>query len=284
MKKLILILSGVLILIYGILAIISSQGDYLAEKLFYRAMKNYNKIMLNPEVVPPKMLATTENNLQKILKKFPESEIAKTAYMKLAEFYLINSNYEQTHATLDALINKYEQDIALASRAQFLKGVAYERQNQWPRALSEYMILRDKYTNTPLGLQIPFYIGNYYTAKGKAVEASIAYTEAALFYEKLETENRGKLLGYAAANLLIHTYMKLENYEKAGGLLEATLNNYPSLLAFSQQLPKVEQIFVHQLKNPQKAIEIYQSVRAKTDAAEIIKVIGERIAALEAEK
>jgi tetratricopeptide (TPR) repeat protein len=100
----------------------------------------------------------------------------------------------------------------------------------------------------------------------------------------LESENRGKTLGYAAANLLLQAYLNLKQYEQAGKTLEDTVNNYPELPSLVQQMPNIELIFVKKLKEPEKAIAVYNSIKEKTNNSKLLKFIEERIKTLEAQK
>ncbi len=280
MRNTVLILIAVLMAVWGVLAVISSSGEYAAEKLFYRAMKTYKKIADNPDVAPPAMLVSVENDLKRIVEKYPDSQTAKATRLVLAEFYLRNKDYEQALSALDEIINVYTQDKLILSKAHFLKGAAYEKQNQWEKALQEYAILRNEYTDTPLGLQVPLYLGAYYSAKERYLEAEQAYNEAVLFYEKLAAENKGKAYGYAAANFLLQVQMNLRNYEQAGKVLQDIINDYPNLLTFSQQLPKIEAIFVKKLNKPDKALQVYEIIRDKTDNQKLLEFLDGRIAAL----
>jgi tetratricopeptide (TPR) repeat protein len=284
MKKTVLFLILILVAVYGILAMISSSEDYAAEKLFYHAIKIKRIIAINPDVTPPVMLTSVEGSLKEILERYPRSKMAKGAHLTLAEFYLENKKYGRAHSTLEDIINTYSQDKSILSKAHFLKGITYEKQNLLDEALKEYKILQDKYIDTHLGLQIPLYIGDTYVRKGRYTEADKAYNEAALFYERLESENRGKTLGYAAANLLLQAYLNLKQYEQAGKTLEDTVNNYPELPSLVQQMPNIELIFVKKLKEPEKAIAVYNSIKEKTNNSKLLKFIEERIKTLEAQK
>ncbi len=284
MKKIIYLMLSALIVLGVALAIAGSSGEYAAEKLFYRAMKNNEKIAINPDVAPPKLLETVENDLKKLLKKYPNVNIARDASMALAEFYIVNKNYDKALATLNTMIKKYAKDEAVLSAAIFLKGRAYELQGNWPKALKEYETLRDKYTQTQIGMQIPIYIAKYYEGKGRAVDAKAAYAQAEQFYQRLERENSGKLLGYGASVFLIQTYILSEDYEQAGKVLEETLKKYMSQIAITQLLPQAENIFVKKLNRPEKAVEIYKNVIEKVKNEKFVKSVKNRIAVLEAKK
>jgi len=113
-------------------------------------------------------------------------------------------------------------------------------------------------------------------------EASKAFVEAVEFYQKRAGENVKKVRGYVSSNLLIQSYMELGDYEKAGKTLESVLAVYASEVAFVQQLPKVDRIFVKHLKSPSKAIEIYRNVQQNTKNSKLAEILGKKIAFLEA--
>lgn len=281
MKKIIIILALILICVYAALAVLGSRGEYTAEKLFYRAMKTNNKIISNPDVVPPALSLAVENDLKTILKKYPKSNTAKITSITLSEFYLTQKKYDKALGLLNAILKTDNQDVVMASRAQFLKGLVYERQDQWADALREYNILRNKYPNTQIGLQVPLYIGRYYDSKGMQADAQKEYESAVAFYKNIESANRGKMLGYAASNFLGQAYMNLKRYEEAGGTIENMVNNYPSEMTYYQCLPAVEFIYLKTLNRPAKVIEIYKGVQGKTKDAQLKKFLSLKIKDLE---
>ena len=284
MKKIILILVVILVGVWVVLSALGSGGEYAAEKVFYHAMKINEKILLNPEVVPPKMFTSVESDLLKIMKKYPKGNMAKTARITLAEFYLNNKKYDKVLSTIDSMMTAYKDDPLVLSQAQFLKGLAYEKQNKWERALKEYMILRDKYTDTPLGIEIPIYIGKRYIQKGDKAQAEKAYNDAAVFYERIEKQYTQKPLGYVAASLLTQTYMYLGKYEQAGAVVINTINNYPGNQTLMQQLPYVELIYARLLKSPQRAIEVYKNIIEQSKDSKLKNFLKGRIKELETKK
>ncbi|MCQ9208883.1 MAG: tetratricopeptide repeat protein, partial [Omnitrophica bacterium] len=163
-------------------------------------------------------------------------------------------------------------------------GNSYEKQNQWNRALREYTTLRDKYSDTPLALEVPLYIGNYYKGKKRYTQANKAYHEATIFYKRIERENRGKPRGYACANLSLRAYLELKDYEQAGKIAEDIINNYPQLIALVQQAINIDLIFIKKLNKPEKAIELYTLIQTKTDDPKLKQALGKTIEFLKAQK
>lgn len=284
MKRLLITLILILVAVYAVFSILGSGGEYAAEKLFYKAMKTYSKITANPDVAPPAMLTSVENGLKSLIKKYPKTSVAKTAHISLSELYIMSKKYEDAQSMLKSIMAAYKDDILVMSMAQFMKGTIYEKTNRWDKALVEFRILRDKYPNTQLGLQIPLYIGKYYQVKGDEAASQDAYKEAVSFYSKIEKENSKKVLGYMASQLLMQSYMNLRNFEEAGNVLEATLMNYASPGSFNQLLPLVEMIYVEKLKSPEKAIALYKKVETLFKGGKLKTIINKRIEILEKSK
>lgn len=282
MKRTISVLILILAAVYMILAILGRGDEYAAEKLFYRAMSANEKIVINPDVAPPKLLASVERGLQRILEKYPKTNTAKSAQMALVEFYIFRKKYDEALSVLNAIIGTENQNVSVLSRAHFIKGLVYEKQDKWNDAIDEYVILRDNFTDTALGLQMPLYIGRYYSEKGSPAEAQQAYSEAVNFYDRLQRENRGKVMGYAAETLLSQAYIAIQNYEEAGRVVEDIIKTYPTQQAFMQELPIVEMIFVNVLKRPEKAIEIYRFAHEKTNDQTLKDILQKKIEQLEA--
>ena len=94
MKKIILSSISILIITFVTLSILGERSEYVAEKLLYGALKEYKKVIANPEVAPPGLLSSVQSKLKRVITKFPESKAAKAAYVKLVEVCLIDKKYE----------------------------------------------------------------------------------------------------------------------------------------------------------------------------------------------
>lgn len=281
MKKIILILSIILLLNYAALAVVCSDPEYSAEKLYYQSMKITSQIAANPDVVPPGMVNAVENKLLSILKEYPSTIVAKAARLKLAEFYLANKQYDKALNAIDVIMKTETKNRLIMSTAQFLKGMVYERQGQWDKALIQYTYVRDVYMDTPIGLQVPLYIAMRKTQEGKEKEAKVAYDVATLFYEGLERDKRNTELGYAAASYLIRTYMITKEYEKAGKAVQETIENYPLEALMAQQLSNADLIYTRALKQPEKTIEIFINTKPKLKNKKLLDGVDRRINDLE---
>ena len=277
MKKIIFGFLACLVIVYLGLSLICYDKEYQAEKIYYNAARSLRAVQANPEVVTTAMLEPAVRGLSRVISKYPDTNMSKIAYINLAELYLTDKKYDKVTETVDTFIKAYPDAGAMLARAYFLKGAALEKQGKWTEALSEYNLIKEKYVNTPIGLQIPVYIAQYYEKNKSPEKAQKAYEEAIVFYEKVETDNKGQILGYAATNILFEVYMKLARYEDAGRVVESTIKNYSSLVATTQYLPYVDEVFVKILKRPDKAIEIYQYIIANTNVDRLKEMLEKKV-------
>lgn len=277
MKKIIFILSVILIAVYAVLSILGSKGEYAAEKVFYRVLKAKGEIALNPDVIPPALFESAEIDLHTILEKYSTTNTAKSAQVVLPELYILNKRYDEAINALDNIINNSKQDKIALSEAIFIKGTVYERREQHNEALNQYGILRHEYADTPLGVQVLLYIGDYHARLGNNIEANKIYNNAIGVYKKLGRENRKNPIGYMASTLLLQAYVNLGKFEEAGGVIDRVITDYPTTLTYIRYLPKVDFIFIKSLNRPEKAVEIYKSMREKTDNENLKNILEKKI-------
>lgn len=278
MKRFALYLASAILISFLVLFFLFTDKDYMAEKLFYRAKSTHSEIMKNPDATPPAMSVSVERDLQKIMRGYPDSELARHSYMALAEFYITEKRYEDAVAIIGAFLSEHEASgVSLLSKAYFLKGMAYEKKGEWHNAVKEYEILRDEYHHTPIGLQSALYIAQRCKGYGNMAETLKKYEDAIALYKRLCEENRGTMLGYSSSTYLIRSYIETEKYEEAGSIVEANIYDYPTPLVQAQQIPLIELIFVKKLKDADKAVKIYEYLIKNTEDAEFKKLLHNKI-------
>jgi len=281
MRKVVLILTAVLIVIFLILSILGKDTEYDAEKLLFTAAKRYETILSNPDVIPPHIISSVESTLKKVMQNYPETKSAHKAYLRLMELYYADKKYDAAIAAADEVMQKYSYSTISVSKALFLKASCYKEKGEWNKALSELAILKRKYINTSLGLQVPIYIANYYKNKGDQQKAQKAFTEAISFYGNLKDNYTGTPLGYVSANILVQIHITLENYEEAGKVIKENVSDYPSTTTLAQQMAFVDLVFVKTLKRPEEALEIYERIKETTESSRLKEFLQTKIDELE---
>ena len=284
MKKIILILISILIAVFIIFSFLGRRSEYAAEKMLYRALQAYNRVVANPDVAPPQMLTSAQGGIKKVTAKFPESNAAKTAYLKLAQAYLIDEKYDEAIVTSNEILEKYKKDDGASSVAQFSKAVAYEKSDRWEKALKELEVLKLRYVNTPLGLRVPLYIVSHYKKAGEEEKAQKAIAQAIESYTNLKNNNKGTLMGYASATILTQLYMAEKRPEDAAKVVKETIVDYPNAPTIFQQLSLADVLLVKTLNRPKEAIEIYKAFIPKTNNEKIREALQKRIETLKSQQ
>ncbi len=281
MKKTIITIAVTLFAVFFILKILNLSSEYTAERAMYKTLSYYDTLPIKTDADLQGMQNKIEKNLSKIIRRFPNSAVTRRAYMNLATLYMEKKDYKEAISLADTILDRYYDDKAIASRAQFIKAKSYELKGPWSKALKEYEILKTRYLDTPFGLQVLLHVAQYYKNNGDTAEAMKAYEEAVRSYSNIALNYRGQLLGYAAASILVETYTQLDRWTEAGNMVQDIIRDYPSDVTYMQQIPKIEDIFVKNLKQPAKAVALYKDIINKAQDPQLITFVDERITALE---
>ncbi|MFH1753806.1 MAG: tetratricopeptide repeat protein [Candidatus Omnitrophota bacterium] len=276
-KKISIILALFLTGLYIIFSLAFHDDQYKAEKMLYGASRKQVKIMTRPDAVSPNLIEEAEAELKEVIDRFPETDAAKSAHMRLAELYIADKRYEKALQLADEIGDRYAGDPGTASKGYFFKVIVYERQDRWDKALSELERLRDEYPTTIVGLQSPMYIAEYYLRAGDKDKAIEGYRSAAAYYEGARKKHKGLLAGYASSNMAIKAFIFLGDFEKAGEIVEESITDYPSAMVYSEQLQLVDAIFAEKLKQPKKAIELYKIMIRSTNDQKLKEYLHARI-------
>lgn len=282
MKKKIIIMIVVLIGIYFIFKVFNMNAEYFPEKLYFQALKAEEQIAANPDAATRKMLDRVELKLTRILQLFPNSEVARKADLRLGEFYIRAKRYGSAIEHLDKVIQKLERDRERLAMSYYLKGYACEKEDRWADALRQYRVVRDNYSDTQIGLQIPLHIWSYYTVNGRTEEARQAYDDAIKFYKRIESENSDRPLGFMASLFLIRAYGMADDGDAAIAAIEEHINKFYSPATIGRIVPLIETVVVNRFKNPAKAVEIYTSILEKTKDPKLTASLEKKIKELSA--
>ena len=273
MKKTILIFVGIIVALYLVVSLINYKSEYNAEVRLFKANKLLSQILQSPESVPTRFFERTVNAYKKVIAKFPNSASAKRAVLSVGQVYIINNKFEQARQELRQYEIAYKDNKDMLSDIQFLIGNAYEKEGKWSTAQGIYNSILEKYPDSLTAMQIPIYIGRYFLKNGKTEDAILTYQQAAVYYQKIARQNPESEKGYLALSNVVTCYVDQKLWPEALDSLTNLVNEYPK----SRELPKLLQIInllcLEQLKNPQKAIEIYEEFIQKHPENAMVKAL-----------
>ncbi len=284
MKNIILALVVVIALTGAVFWFFGRDDAYRAEKILYRTNKTYDKILLNPDATPPSMVQKTVSDLERVVEEHPETEAARLARMKLVEIYMTSKKYAAALLLFDDIVAAEEtKSRERATRALYMKGIAYEKMGNWVMALNVFEKLREEFPDTMIGLQVPLYIANHYRLNQETAKAQEAFGEAEEFYNNTYEANEGTTRGFIALSMLLELYGKFRLYEKAGETIKRIIVAYPMDTAYAHVLPFIDTIYMKRLNEPNRALDMYEIIGEKTGDEKLKRFIHGKISELKEE-
>ena len=281
MKKIIIILAGILLGVYALLFVMSIGSEYYAEKIFYRMMKTAQEITQNPDVVPPGLVASAENDLKKIEAKYPKTKTAKAAEVLSIDLYLALKEYDKTLNTLDQLQEKYGDDPAFMGRTQYIRAIVYEAQKKWDKAVEQYKLIEKEYENTPLGMRAPLLIADMYSKSGQPAKAEAAYAVAIAKFHRIMKEQEGKVIALLAAGILVDVYIHFDRNAELADLIEEVVKRYPSGEILARYMPLAEFVMIKKLDDKPRVIKLYEHLRDSVENEKGEELFSKRIEMLQ---
>ncbi|MBL7068995.1 MAG: hypothetical protein ISS34_03985 [Candidatus Omnitrophica bacterium] len=263
-RKIIFLSIVTLFSIFAMLSFLNIGSEFTAERMLFDATTVNQGVPLNPTETVLGTQRQVESKLKEIIRRFPGGESAKQAHISLAAMYMQNERYSDAAAVSDKIVKRYKKDRGLVSKARFIKAKSYELKERWDKAFRELEYLQYNYGDTYLGLQVPLYIAQYNKNAGNEAEAQELCRKAVGFYKDKREKNENTWIGYMASDLLVMTYILLEEYENAGRIIKNVILNYPTHFE-PQQISRIELVFTEKLNRPHETVRIFKNIIAKTE-------------------
>ena len=240
-----------------LIGILGCSQQYQAERSLYKALRLSKDIIATPDAVPPSQFNKAIEAYTFVFEKYPDTLIARKARMAMGALYVAKKEYAKAREVFKKTFEMYPDDKVLAIEARFAIGKSYELEGLWDKALAEYTDMIRKYPDTQAGLDIPFYIARYYEKQKDIPARNAAYVKAVEHYKYLAEKFPNTDMGLMAESLIVTCYMNQEDWNAALGAIEKILTHYPMAKTVVLSLRTAADISVRQLKDPQRAIDIF---------------------------
>lgn len=282
MKNIIIALIVIIAIAVVGLWLINRNDAYTAEKVLYQANKSYDKILLNPDATPPSMIKDTIDALKLVVEKYPDTDAARLARMKLVEIYMTSSRYNDALPLFDEIVAA-ESAVSRerATRALYMKGLAYEKMGNWQMALKEFDRLRKEFPDSMIGMQVPLYIANHYRLKVETEKAQEAFDKALDLYNETYAANEGTTMGFISLSMILELYGKFRMYKEAAPALERMIEAYPVDATYAHVLPFIDRIYIKQLNDREGALAVYRTIYENTKEEKVKRFVHGKIAELQ---
>ncbi len=284
MKKTIIILCIILIGVFGILTFLSQKDDFAAEKMLWKADRQFAKMVKSTESFPDQAFERLAGQYRAVITRFPDSKFTPQTHIILGRVYLIKKDYEKAKEIFSSICPKFPNNRNICALAMVSVGKVQEAQGNWEEAEKIYKEMIQKYPQTEEGLSGPLYIAKYYENKGNQPQATLAYNNAIIHYREMLNSDPSKNLEFKLLGLLSNCYMSAKRWNQALDALSLSLRKYPHPQTAEPILKSINIISLTQLKDKQRAINLYQDIldeNPKHPLAQILKQMIEKLDVVE---
>ena len=273
-----------LFLILIMMIILSGCGGtrYSAEKLYWQANRTTKEIARDK---PLDELTTQEqekiiNAFRRVVEKCPlEPQSAQSQFI-ITQIYILQNRDSKARKELVKITQNFSRNTEFASRAQFMLGNLYENQGNWDEAVLEYEKVTDLFPLSNMGLRMPIYIAEYYQRQQKKAKANKAYHKAVTHYKKLINEYSGTSITPAVKDYLALAYVSQKKWNEAIAVWQTIINEYPQEQMGAALLFAIGETYLKQIKDLQKAIQVYEEFVQNNPTSKIIRYAKFQIARL----
>ena len=159
-----------------------------------------------------------------------------------------------------------------------------EEEGRAAQAISAYQEILERYPLSNIGLDIPLYIVDYYRRIGENRKAEMAVKNAIIFYQKMAESSEFSNENLKILRKLATAYVFDEDWVSALKALERLFLEFGEELgpkALDGVIKSINSIAVMQLKDYDRAIDIYQKFVQKSPEEALTPKVKEIIRALE---
>lgn len=256
-------------LLLALLAGCSSKG-YLAEKLYWKAEELARTLPKDPKLITAQDYQKLIKAYQRVVVSCPLEPLAAQSEFIIAQIYVLRNQYSQAEKELIKITRNFSKNQEIASRAQFMLGNFYEHKGNWDKAISEYEKVTDLFPLSSIGLKIPIYIAEHQPGKDE-IQTNMAYQKASKHYKKIISEYSGTSVATVVNDYLALTYVSQGKWNEAIDIWQAIANEYPQTQLAATSLFSIGDVYVRQIKDLEKAIQVYEDFVQKNPTSKIIK-------------
>lgn len=212
--------------------------------------------------------------------KNPNSKIIKHAKFQIGRLHLIKEDFSGAIKIFNGIIKDYPKEIKLCTDAKLAIAACYEKQGDWEGVMRVYAEIKSGYPDTSAALSIPLFIAQHHQKENRPVEAERAFKEAILEYEKIIKRDSHSPLAAQAWDLIGLAYLSQQKWDKAVDSLRVLSEAYPDDIRAPKAMFTMAIIYRRQLRDPQKAKEVFEKFVHKYPGHELVGLAKSEIESL----
>lgn len=225
-----------------------SVGDYAAEKLYWKATKEYSAILKKAGQAKPLDFQKVITLYRELIAKYPDWNNTANAYFNISRLYVIQKEYDLAILELEKLKEKFYRNPDICSKADFTIALIYEEQGKGKESLEYLKLVETAYPQTYSAFLAPLFIARYYKKSGETEKWQQAYKEAISKYKAIMTKNPNSLNALVALDFVIMALVEQGTEEKAFVYLDEVIEEYSVSLVRAKALFSKSLIYEREAK------------------------------------
>jgi tetratricopeptide (TPR) repeat protein len=207
-----------------------------------------------------------------ILDRKPDSAIVGQTMLRLGGALCQIKEYDEGRQVLADAKKKFERYPQLVAPAQLRYAEAFEQQERWDRALSEYQWLMENYPYSEEAFRVALHIPEHFAAIKDQKMADLWFNRAIEFYQTAARNRQGQQLAIAAYTFLADTYRRTGRWPEAIETLDKIYALAPQSPLAARALYNAARVAYLELKDTalaQSYLDRLQTAFGTTDSARI---------------
>lgn len=213
-----------------------SGGEYTAEKLYWKATKEYSAILKQPSQSKLLDFQKVITLYREIIAKYPDWSNTPSAYFNISRLYVLQKKYDLAIFELGKVKEKFYRNADICSNAEFTIALIYEEQGKWDKALECLKIIETEYSQTYSAFLTPLFIARHYKNAGETEKWQKAYQQAILKYKAVISRNPNSLDALAALDFVVTAFVEQGTKEAAFAYLDELIKGYPGSVVRAKAL------------------------------------------------
>lgn len=275
MVKLFILWLTIIILLTG------CTQEYKLERMYYFANKDYTRIAKNPSKIEPTQIVQSIKKFEEIIKTNPNWGGIKNVRYSEAHLYFLKKDFKKARGKFTKITQDFPYQIDICLQARFFIGLSYEYEDKWDKALAVFEKIMKEYPLTPMSIQLPHYIAQYYENHKKYEQANEILKNAVTNYKKIINDYPyEKNLIIVMEDMVLQTYEKLEDWEGVLSTLQQMSVKYHKTDKGAQSLYRMAKIYESR-KEIKQAISLYHQFIKEYPEHKLANTAKTKIHALE---
>lgn len=260
------------------------SGTYSAEKRFWHASKDLNKLLQAPDKASPVEYQKIIDKFREITIRYPMWPNSAQAQFSIGQLYAMQGSVAKARDEFLVILKEHPENADLCSRALYMVAITYEAGDDTPKAIEALNRIMSDYPDTGTALQVPVHIAEYYKLKGKNDEASTAYAVAIDKYKKYISDNSKTYGALVTIDLLVTCFADQGKWAEALEYLDSVAAAHGDTLLAPKALFVAGAVYEQKTNQPDKAAANYRLIMEKYSNTPFAKLAEKQLEAINKSK